>query len=174
MVAQDNSFIRGEVRLSTLVLIANTNAALGGEAVRPEAGELDVGLGHSLVCEQEPCTKYAFGKDIKDCVSNDLGVDTQLVSCMGDGPDNRVSSPENKGVSRDGGVEPGNVGTLCSCEFAADSSKLPDDHEIGNTGECVPEKCVSKGSSRLFVCIRTIPMSGGECDQKQQTDRLGS
>jgi len=57
---------------------------------------------------------------------------------MGDGPDNGVSSPEDKGVCHDGVVELGNVGALCSGEFAAAGDKLPDDHKIGNASECVP------------------------------------
>jgi len=64
---------------------------------------------------------------------------------MGDGPDNGVSSPEDKGVSHDGSVELGNLGTLCSCESAAAGDKLPDDYDIGNAGKCVPSPDLEAG-----------------------------
>lgn len=57
------------VHLRTLVVVTNADLALVRETLAPETVELDVGLGHADVGEQEPSTEDGLGEDVKDLVN---------------------------------------------------------------------------------------------------------
>lgn len=75
------------MHLSTLVVVADTDAALTGEAVGPEATKVDVGLWSALVGEQEPSTEDWLGQDVQNSVGDDLLVDVQVAATIGHTPD---------------------------------------------------------------------------------------
>lgn len=88
-------------RLRTLVVIADTDAALGVEAVGPEAANVDVGLLHVHVGEEEPDAEDGLGEDIENSVGNDLGIDRGLARAVGDTPNAAISSAQVSGQPRD-------------------------------------------------------------------------
>lgn len=53
----------------------------------PESTEFDVGLRHVHVGQEEPKTKDWLGKDVKDGVSNDLGIDRGRAGSVSNTPD---------------------------------------------------------------------------------------
>ena len=75
--------------LSTLVVVAYTNAALARKAVGPEATKVDISLWHAGVSEQEPCTEDWLGKDIENGVGDNLLIDVQVAAAVSDSPDAR-------------------------------------------------------------------------------------
>lgn len=78
--------LTSRVHLSTLLVVTNTDGALT-EAVGPVATNLCGDLGHGLVRDEEPCAEDDLGHDIEDSVGNDLGVNGDLASTVGDTPD---------------------------------------------------------------------------------------
>lgn len=75
------------MHLSTLLVVTNTDVALRVEAVRPEATEVDVGLRHAGVAEEEPETENGLGEDIKNSVGDDLSVNAGLAGTVSNTPD---------------------------------------------------------------------------------------
>jgi hypothetical protein len=73
------------MRLRTVIL-TDTDSTLAVETVGPEAVELNIALAHVGVDNQEPGTEDTLGKDIKDGVGDDLSVDTDLASTVGNTP----------------------------------------------------------------------------------------
>ena len=71
------------------IILTKTDRALTVETVGPEAVELDIALRQLSVSDQEPGTEDTLGKDIKDSVANDLGVNAQLARTVGKTPDTR-------------------------------------------------------------------------------------
>lgn len=53
----------------------------------PEAANVDVGLGHLGMGEQEPRTEHGLSKHIEDRIGNDLLVDGGNASTVGNTPD---------------------------------------------------------------------------------------
>lgn len=52
--------------LRTLVIVTDADGALAAQALGPEAAELDVGLRHADVGEEEPGTEDGLGEDVED------------------------------------------------------------------------------------------------------------
>lgn len=73
--------------LRTLVIVANTEPALGAESVGPEASELDVSLGELGVGEEEPEAEDWLGEDVEHGVGDDLLVDAEDAASVGNSPD---------------------------------------------------------------------------------------
>jgi hypothetical protein len=90
-VAVNDSFLhvyrRPEEALRALVIIANTDAALRGESVSPEATEINIGLRHLCMSKKEPCTEDWLGKNVKYGIGNNLLVDIEDKRSVSDGPD---------------------------------------------------------------------------------------
>jgi hypothetical protein len=76
----------GDVHLRAIIL-TDADSTLAVETVGPEAVELNVALAHVGVNNQEPCTEDTLGKDVEHGVGDDLGVDADLASTVGNTPD---------------------------------------------------------------------------------------
>jgi len=74
------------IHLSTIIIVTDADAALATETLRPEATELNVGLGHTHVGKEEPSTKHGLGEDVKNGVGDDLTVNADLAGTVGDTP----------------------------------------------------------------------------------------
>lgn len=57
----------------------------------PVAAELDIGLGDLAVGNEQPKAEDGLGEDIENGVEDDLGVDADLASTVGDTPYTEVS-----------------------------------------------------------------------------------
>lgn len=90
-MAVNDSFLHVQWRpgeaLRALIIIANTDAALRGESVSPEATEINIGLRHLCVSNEEPCTEDWLGKNVKYGIGNNLLVDIEDERSVSDGPD---------------------------------------------------------------------------------------
>lgn len=53
----------------------------------PETAEIDVGLGHAHVGEEEPGSEDWLGEDVQDRVGDDFLVDTHVAGAVGNTPD---------------------------------------------------------------------------------------
>ena len=73
--------------LSTLVIVADTDGALLAKTVGPEAADVDVGLRHAGVGEEQPSTEDWLGEDVEDGVGNNLSIDTNNSSTVSNTPD---------------------------------------------------------------------------------------
>ena len=104
---------------------------------------------HLAMGEQEPEAKDWLGQHIKDGVSNNLSIDTELADTLAKDPDNWVSEPENQGEETEGSKElPGISSAVGDSAAARDEEDVNDDGE-STPGECVPSPLgnwVSKGS----------------------------
>lgn len=75
------------LHLSTLVVITNTDGTLASDAVGPEATEVDVGLWHADMGEEEPGTEDWLGEDVEHSVRDDLLVNVHVAAAISDTPD---------------------------------------------------------------------------------------
>lgn len=75
------------IRLSTLIVVSDANGALRAEAMGPVSTNLNIGLGHLGVSEQEPESEDGLRKDVEDGVGDDLSVDGGLAGTVGNTPD---------------------------------------------------------------------------------------
>ena len=75
------------MRLRALVVVTNTDAAIGSQAVGPESADGGGSVRHGIVGEEEPEAEDGLGKDIKDGVGDDLTVDLQHTGTIGNAPD---------------------------------------------------------------------------------------
>lgn len=73
--------------LSTLVIVTDTNGALVGETVSPEAADLDVDLRGTAVGEKQPSAEDWLGEDVQNGVGDDLLVDVGLTAAISHTPD---------------------------------------------------------------------------------------
>ena len=141
------------MHLSTLLIVTNTYGALT-KAVGPVATNVGADLRDALVRDEEPCAKDNLGHDIEDSVGNDLGVNRDLASTIGDTPDtgkesvktrtevqqinvHGVGSPEDQGESSNRSKERGDLATLSHSLSTAVKSQVPDDDEVGEAGNGV-------------------------------------
>lgn len=138
------------MHLGTLVVVTDTDGALGTETLAPESTDVNVGLGDALVGDEEPGTEDGFGEDVKDGVGNDLLVNVHVAGAIGDTPDamkvsvtvgarivqlsnlHGVDSPEDKSEATDGGEEVANLATLGGGGVAAVEDELEDNNEVGS------------------------------------------
>lgn len=74
------------MHLSTII-ITETEGALAAESVGPETSKINIGLRDLRVGNEEPDTEDGFGEDVKNSVSDDLGVDRNLAGSIGNTPD---------------------------------------------------------------------------------------
>jgi len=79
------------MHLSTLLVVTNTDGALT-EAVGPVAANVGADLRHTLVRDEEPCAKDDLGHDIEDSVGDDLSVNGDLASTVGNTPNTGITS----------------------------------------------------------------------------------
>lgn len=84
-------------RLGTVV-ITETESTLTVQAVGPEATKLNLALAKLGVGEQQPGTEDGLGKNVENGVGNDLTIDTNTASTVGEAPDtDNVSLATRKG-----------------------------------------------------------------------------
>lgn len=103
--------------------------------------------------EEKPETKDSFREDVKDCISDDLGINVNVTRTIGNAPDTRmnqltlfltrtlatglhihwVDCPEDQGESTNRSEERSGVGILGGGNGTAIHGQLVDDHEISNT-----------------------------------------
>jgi hypothetical protein len=78
------------------IFLADADSTLAVETIRPEAVELNIALAQVGVDNQEPCTEDTLGEDIENSVGDDLTVDADLTSTVGNTPDasTRLESKE--------------------------------------------------------------------------------
>jgi hypothetical protein len=74
------------------ILLTDADSTFAVETVGPEAVELNIALAHVGVDNQEPGTEDTLGKDIEHGVGDDLSVDADLASTIGDTPDTSIIS----------------------------------------------------------------------------------
>jgi len=73
------------MHLSTLLIVTNTDGALT-KAVGPVATNVGADLRDALVRDKEPCAKDDLGQDVENSVGDDLSVNGDLASTVGDTP----------------------------------------------------------------------------------------
>ena len=74
------------IHLRTLVVVTDADAALRGQAVRPEATKVGVSLWHVHVGHEEPQTKDGLSQHVQDCVSQNLLANADVTGAIGDTP----------------------------------------------------------------------------------------
>ena len=123
----------------------------------PEASEINVGLWHVHVSEQEPKAEDGFGKDVKNGVGDDLAINIDLPGTIGDTPNavvmvrrlqqsmgapgqdlHWVGSPEQQGEAGDGSEEATDFATLLHGHSSAVNGQVPDHNQIGDAGNSIP------------------------------------
>lgn len=129
------------MHLGTVVVLTKAKAAFGAETVGPETAEVDIGLRHLRVGNQEPETEDGLGKDVENGVGYNLGINGGLAGAIGNTPNNGVSGPDEDGEAGDGRVELANVVATGGSESTAVDDEVPDDDEEGNAGNSVPIVC---------------------------------
>lgn len=72
--------------LSTLVVVTDTDSALVGETVGPEAADVDVDLWGTAVGEEQPSTEDWLSEDVQNGVGDDLLIDVHLAATVGHTP----------------------------------------------------------------------------------------
>jgi hypothetical protein len=83
--------VLGDVHLRT-ILLTDADSTLAVETVGPEAVELNIALAQVGVDNQEPGTEDTLGKDIEHSIGDDLSVDADLASTIGDTPNTSIIS----------------------------------------------------------------------------------
>jgi hypothetical protein len=83
------------------VIVRETDGTLATQAIGPKASEVNVGIGHLRVGEEEPDAENGLGKDIKNSVGDDLTIDGQYTGSVSDTPDTanvslRIDNGEQK------------------------------------------------------------------------------
>lgn len=172
-----------ETRLCTLVVITDADSAFARDTVSPEAAELDVSLGHVHVCEKKPEAKDGLSEDIQDSVGDDFTIDVNVARPIRDTPNTSkyalvsndkevqerpvnshwVGSPENKGEAGNGSKEATDLATLGSGHGATVDSQVPDNDEIGNTGDGIPAPL-----------LRRILVTKGSKETSEDHDKIGN
>ena len=79
-----------KMHLSTLVVFTNANGAFSRQAMGPEATELNIGLWHVDMGQEEPKTKDRLGENIENSVSDDLTVNINISRAVSDAPDTTI------------------------------------------------------------------------------------
>ena len=120
------------------LIIVEAETALRVQAIGPEAINLEMSLRHLAVGKQEPGAEDWLGEDIEDSVGDDLLVDTENASTVGDAPDDWVDEPDDDGVGRDGAVELAKVGAFSTGLSTAIEDEVPDHDKERNACDCVP------------------------------------
>lgn len=77
-------------RLSTLVIVADTDGTLSASTVGPVATNLGGGIAVLASSGDDPETDNSLGENIKDSVDDDLGADLNLPSATSSSPDTVV------------------------------------------------------------------------------------
>ena len=104
--------------------------------------------------EEEPEAKDWFGKNVKDGIGDDLGVDSNNTATIGNTPDanicenlvvkkvmddlHGVNGPKNQGETSDSAVESLGLVILTSNGSATIEGELVDDNKVGNACESIP------------------------------------
>ena len=73
--------------LSTLVVVTDTDAALARKSLGPESTDVNVGLWHADVGEEQPGTEDWLGQDVEDSVGDDLLINVHVAATISDTPD---------------------------------------------------------------------------------------
>lgn len=55
----------------------------------PEAAELNIGLGHVQMSQEQPETKDRLSEDVKDSIGNDFSININIKGAVGNTPDTR-------------------------------------------------------------------------------------
>jgi hypothetical protein len=77
----------GGLSLCALIIVTNTEAALGADTVSPEATKINASLWELSMSEEEPEAENWLSKNIKDGISHDLLIDAEEARSVGDSPD---------------------------------------------------------------------------------------
>jgi hypothetical protein len=80
------------ISLRALIIITNADATLRAQPVSPEPANVDISLRQARVRNEKPSTKDRLGKNVKNSVGNDLGVDAKDTSTVGYTPDTANTS----------------------------------------------------------------------------------
>lgn len=70
-----------------LLVIANTNSALGRQPVGPISVEIDISFRDGTVTDKEPESKHRLHKSVKDSIDHNLLIDADLTTTIGNTPD---------------------------------------------------------------------------------------
>ncbi|KXT18924.1 hypothetical protein AC579_3587 [Pseudocercospora musae] len=143
--------------LSTLIIVTNTDAAFAGQSLGPESANVNVGLWHADVGEEQPGTEDWLGQDVEDSVGNDLLVNVHVAAAISNAPDARessvsssmsgvtldrslhwVDSPDDQSEATDGSEEVADLAPLGASRCASVNQQLPDDNEVGGASNGVP------------------------------------
>lgn len=73
-------------RSSTVLVVADADGALGAGAVGPPAADVNVGLRHVGVGEEQPEAEDGLGEHVEDGVCDDLGIDAGNAGAVGNTP----------------------------------------------------------------------------------------
>ena len=110
--------------------VINADGTLVRESMSPEA----INSGSLLaVSEQEPETEDGLGQDVKNSISDDLGIDTPLAGSISNSPDNWVQGPENKCEETNGCEEPGSLVILGGYRTTTWDGEQVDNDKVSST-----------------------------------------
>lgn len=115
------------------------------------------------VDKEEHVGESELGGDVKDTVSDDLGIDGDLVDSLAQGPDDRVSGPEDEGHKAE---EPEKTPSLALPVLGGDRTASDEDikdHEESNTADSVPTPFVPLS----FVIVRSSNTSKQASDDHE-------
>lgn len=75
--------------ITELVLVTNADSAIGRETMRPPAIQLNVGLLHLAMAEQQPESEDGYKQEVEDGIDDDLGIDRWPVRAPEYAPDTK-------------------------------------------------------------------------------------
>ena len=81
--------------LGAIVIVTNADTALTTKTLGPEATNINVGLGHAGMGNEEPCTKDDLGENIEDGVGNNFAINADPAGTVGNSPDTRWISKDH-------------------------------------------------------------------------------
>lgn len=76
-----------QVRLSTLIIVADADGTLGTSSIGPVATNVGSGVAVFAGSGDDPETENSLGEDIEDSVDDDLSADLDLPGATGSTPD---------------------------------------------------------------------------------------
>lgn len=95
--------------------------------------------------EEQPEAEDRLGQHVQDGVRNDLGVQADHASAIGDTPNDGVDGPEDESEASDGTVEGLGLAVLVGNGRAAVDRQLVDNDEEGKAGPRVPAPLLAIG-----------------------------
>lgn len=83
--------LRNRIHISRSVVITEAKNALTAQSIGPETADFDVSLGDPSMGDEKPDAKDGLGKNVQNCICDDLPIDGKVTSTISKAPDTTTS-----------------------------------------------------------------------------------